>query len=217
MIRLAAAGCDVCLFLQPHGLSAELSTAFVLFFSSFYFLLDLFLLRGCDQRRRDKQNVCTVWLRSCAFACQENMNGEWVSVCGRALRRACKEIPPQRESLIFARVCCWCVLCALVCVCVWVSAVRGRMGESEGEKMQSSACWSGLTIQHREKPFIQHRPHRLSYQATLDGSLNGLAGMAATTLPPPTPTPPLVSALSQTLFVLHSFLLSLILPIFSPP
>ncbi len=46
-----------------------------------------------------------------------------------------------------------CVLMCPVCVCV---CEGGRTGESEGEKMQSSACLSGHTIQHREKPFIQH-------------------------------------------------------------
>ena len=49
----------------------------------------------------------------------------------------------------------FCPACFTVCECREVGG--GRTGESEGgEKMQSSACLSGHTIQHREKPFIQH-------------------------------------------------------------
>lgn len=45
-----------------------------------------------------------------------------------------------------------CVDVSCVCVCVF----RGEWVSERGEKMQSSACLSGYTIQHREKLFIQH-------------------------------------------------------------
>lgn len=74
----------------------------------------------------------------------------------------------------------------------------GERGGGEREKMQSSACLSGHTIQHREKPFIQHSlpttPSKLpsnSERAWMDSL--AWQHRATASLPPPHPPTPLCS------------------------
>lgn len=81
--------------------------------------------------------------------------------------------------------------------------------------MQSSACLSGHTIQHREKPFIQHSlPNPPSKLPSNSVRPEWTRWHGSTALPLSTPPPPhTFSALSRTLFVLHSFLHFFILSI----
>lgn len=175
-------------------------------FHAFLFLVLFFHLTcfcSTDVISAGETNEMFVWLRSRMKSVPLCENITWtVNV------QPAKRYKPSEKAL-FLPVCVADVSC--------VSAVRGRMGESEGEKMQSSACLSGHTIQHREKPFIQHSPptppSKLPSNSGWLSEWTRWHGSNHTTTPhplTPTPNPPLVSALSQTLFVLHSFLLFLI-------
>lgn len=79
--------------------------------------------------------------------------------------------------------------------------------------MQSSACLSGHTIQHREKPFIQHSlptpPSKLPSNSVL---AEWTHWHGSTKFPLPSLSLPLSDEL---LFVLHSFFLFLMLSIHS--
>lgn len=91
------------------------------------------------------------------------------------------------------------------CVCVQ----RRGVGEGEGRKCRAQRVWVGTLFSTERSPLFSTAcpPQHRSYQATLNG-LNGLAGMAAEH-PPSSPLHP--TALNQTVFVLHSFHLFLIL------
>lgn len=75
-------------------------------------------------------------------------------------------------------------------LCVCVCAERGRKGDSEREKVQSSACLSGHTIQHREEPFMQHSlptpPSKLPSNSVWS---EWTRWHGSTTSPPPPHTP----------------------------
>lgn len=62
---------------------------------------------------------------------------------------------------------------------------------SEGEKMQSSACLSGHTIQHREKPFIQHSLPILPSKLPSNSVRPQLTRWHGSIAWPPPPPPPI--------------------------
>lgn len=107
------------------------------------------------------------------------------------------------------------LVCLIFSVYVCIDAPRawvqtGGTSERGGRKCRAQRVWVGTLFSTERSPLFSMDclPHHRSYQATLY-RLNGLAGMSA----PHNRPFPSRSLLTRALFVLHSFLLFLILSI----